>query len=189
MPKMTFPQNSSPSQQSQEISLSQDQLQKIGLLILCLAVTLSIIGGFVSPHDNEGNPILLLPEVKAVEDYRRSAQGWTEHLWILDGEIASLMETDSQGDLFTQSRQAQQMLEHAVTLAKEVDQTQTPAAAIGFHEQMYSAAMAYLEAARSGMRWVSAPETDRRADAETKLEQARSARKVLEANQWISRGH
>lgn len=185
---MTFPQNSSPSQQSQEISFSQEQIQKIGITILCLAMILSIIGGFVSPYDNEGKPILLLPEVKGVEDYRRSAQIWTEQLRTLDGEIASLMETDSQGDLFTQSRQAQQMLEHAVALAKEVDQTHTPAAAMGFHEQMYSAAMTYLEAARSGMRWVSAPEPDRKTDAKTKLEQARSARKVLEANQWI-RGH
>jgi hypothetical protein len=185
---MTFPQNDPGSQHVQEISLSQEQLQKIELFILCLAVLFSSIGGFVSPHDYEGNPILLLPEVKAVEDYRRSAQIWTEQLRTLDGEIASLMETDSQGDLFTQSRQAQQMLEHAVALAKEVDQTQTPAAAMGFHEQMYSAAMIYLEAARSGMRWVSAPEPDRKTDAESKLEQARSARKVLEANQWI-RGH
>jgi hypothetical protein len=185
---MTFPQNDPGSPHVQEISLSQEQLQKVGLFILCLAVLFSIIGGFVSPHDNEGNPILLLPEVKAVENYRRSAQAWTEQLRTLDGEIASLMETDSQGDLFTQSRQAQQMLEHAVALAKEVDQTHTTAAAMGFHEQMYSAVMAYLESARSGMRWVSAPETDRKADAQSKLEQARSARKLLEANQWI-RGH
>lgn len=182
---MTFPQNDQGSINVQEISLSQEHLQKIGFFILCLAVIFSIIGGFVSPHDNERNPILLLPEVKAVEDYRRSAQAWTEQLRTLDGEIAGLMETDSQGDLFTQSRQAQQMLEHAVALAKEVDQTHMPAAAMGFHEQMYNAAMTYLEAARSGMRWVSAPEPDRKADAQSKLEQARSARNVLEANQWI----
>ena len=185
---MTFPQSNQGSRYDQEISLSQEQMQKMGLIILCLAVILSSIGGFVSPYDNQGKPILLLPEVKAVEDYRRSAQSWTEQLRTLDGEIASLMESDSQGDLFTQSRQAQQMLEHAVALAKKVDQTQTPAAAMGFHEQLYSAAMAYLEAARSAMRWVSAPEPNRKADAESKLEQARSARKVLEANQWI-RGH
>ena len=61
------------------------------------------------------------------------------------------------------------MLQHAVDLAKQVDQTQTPAAALGYHEQMYSAAMAYLEAARAGMRWVSAPEQVAKDEAQAKL--------------------
>ncbi len=33
------------------------------------------------------------------------------------------------------------MLQHDVDLAKQVDQTQTPAAALGYHEQMYTAAI------------------------------------------------
>lgn len=154
---MTF-QPSEPSRPSDEIVLSQEQLQKIGIVILCLVVLLSVIGFIVSPSDGDGRPILLSPDVKAVEDYRWSAQAWMEQLRTLDGEIAGILQTDNQGDLFTQSQQVQQMLQHAVDLAKQVDQTQTPAAALGYHEQMYSAAMAYLEAARAVMRWVSAPE-------------------------------
>jgi hypothetical protein len=182
---MTFPPNDS-SQGGGEITLSQEQLQKIGIGLLCLVVLLSIVGYFASPKDRDGKPILLSPEVKAVEDYRRSAQSWLDQLRTLDGEIAGLLQTDSQGDLFTQSRQAQQMLQHAVDLAKQVDQKQTPAAALGYHEQIYAAAMAYLEAARAGMRWVSAPEGSRKEDAQGKLGQAQAARKTLEDNPWMN---
>lgn len=181
---MTF-QPSEPSRQNDEIMLSQELLQKIGFVILCLVVLVSVIGFFVSPRDGDGRPILLSPDVKAVEDYRRSAQSWMEQLRTLDGEIAGLLQTDNHGDLFSQSRQAQQMLQHAVDLAKQVDQTQTPAAALGYHEQMYSAAMVYLEAARAGMRWVSAPEQSRKDEAQAKLVQAQAERKTLEDNAWM----
>lgn len=181
---MTF-QPSDPNAISVEIVLSESQIQKIGIIILCLMIFLSIIGFFVSPRDGEGKPILLSPEVKAVEDYRRYAQFWMQQLRALDSEIAGLLQTDRAGDLFTQSRQAQQMLEHAVELAKQVDQTQTPAAALGYHEQMYAATMNYLEAARAGMRWVSAPEQARKDEALAKLDQSRAARKTLENNAWM----
>lgn len=181
---MTFQPNES-DQGSDEITLSQEQMQRVGIVLLCLVVVFSALGYFISPRDRDGKPILLSPEVKAVEDYRRSAQSWMDQLGTLEGEIAGLLQTDSQGDLFTQSRQAQQMLQHAVDLAKRIDQTQTPAAAIGYHEQMYAAAMAFLEAARAGMRWVSAPEPSRKEDAQVKLGQAQAARKILEDNAWM----
>jgi len=182
---MTF-QPSDPNEASVEIALSEAQIQKVGITILCLMMLLSVVGFFVSPRDGEGMPILLSPEVKAVEDYRRSAQSGMEQLRVLDSEIAGLLQTNQQGDLFTQSRQAQQMLEHAVDLARQVDQTQTPAAALGYQEQMYAATMNYLEAARAGMRWVSAPEQARMDEAQTKLDQARAARNTLENNTWMS---
>lgn len=181
---MTF-QPSEPSRQSDEVVLSQVQLQKIGIVIFCLAVLLSIVGYFASPRDRDGKPILLSPEVKAVEDYRRSAQSWMDQLRVLDSQIAGVMQTENQGDLFTQSRQAQEMLQHAVDLAKQVDQTRTPAAALGYHEQMYAASIAYLEAARAAMRWVSAPEQARKDEAQAKLSQAQAARKTLEENAWM----
>lgn len=182
---MTF-QPSDPNENSGEMVLSEAQIQRAGIIILCLVMLLSIVGFFVSPRDGEGKPILLSPEVKAMEDYRRSAQYWMDQLRALDGEIAGLLQTDRDGDLFTQSRQAQQMLEHAVDLAKQVDQTQTPAAALGYHEQMYTATITYLEAARSGMRWVSAPEQARKDEALAKLDQARAARNTLENNAWMA---
>jgi hypothetical protein len=57
---------------------------------------------------------------------------------------------------------------------------------MGYHEQMYAAVMAYLEAARSGMRWVSAPEPSRKEEAQAKLDQAQATRKTLEDNPWMN---
>ena len=108
-----------------------------------------------------------------------------DQLRVLDSQIAGVLVTENQGDLFTRSRQAQEMLQHAVDLTKQVDQTETPAAALGYHEQMAAASMAYLEAARSAMRWVSAPEQTRKDEAQAKLSQAQTARKTLEENAWM----
>lgn len=88
-----------------------------------------------------------------MEDYRRSAQPWMDYLRALDIEITGLLQTDREDGLFTRSRMAQQMLEHVVELARQVDQTQIPADAPGYHEQMYDATLNYLEAARAVMRW------------------------------------
>ncbi len=57
-----------------EIHISEEKLQKFGLVLLGIAVLFTIIGAMVSPLDDQGKPVLLLPEVKEVEDYRRSAQ-------------------------------------------------------------------------------------------------------------------
>lgn len=168
------------------IQLSEEQLQRIGLILLGIVVLLTIIGGFVTPLDNQGKPVLLLPEVKAVEDYRRSAQSWITEMNVLDGEIARVIAADQQGDLFTQSRSAQQTLQHAVELAQKVDRTRVPPIGMGLHELALSTTMTYLEAARSAMQWVSAPEKGNLETATLKLEDARKMKLVLEANQWLS---
>jgi hypothetical protein len=83
------------------IQVSEEKLQKFGWILLGVAVLFTMIGVFVSPLDDQGKPVLLLPEVKAVEDYRRSAQSWISELVVLDGEIAHVIAADQQGDLFT----------------------------------------------------------------------------------------
>ena len=50
-----------------EIQISEEKLQKLGWMLLSLAVIFTLIGAFVSPMDKQGKPVLLLPEVKAVE--------------------------------------------------------------------------------------------------------------------------
>ena len=96
----------SPSIETNEIQISEGKLQQIGVIVLILAIAFTIIGGLTSPHDESGKPVLLLPEVKAFEDYRGAARGWLIELNNLDGEISSLLSEEGQGDLFTQSRQA-----------------------------------------------------------------------------------
>ena len=176
----------SSSDSPKEIEISEERLQRIGLIILALAVIFSVIGGFTSPLEEKGKPVLLLPEVKAFEDYRRSGQDWLQQMVVLDTEIDGVLAGDNSGDLFTQSRQAQQMLQHAVNLAKDIDQAVVPAAAAGIHEQLYSASMAYLEVSRQTMRWVSAPDNAQKEQINTKLDEARQARITLEDNPWLN---
>lgn len=170
----------------QEIQISEEKLQQIGIIVLILAVVFSAIGYFVSPLDEAGKPVLLLPEVKAFEDYRGSARAWVGKLNNLDTEITALLSDAGPGDLFTQSRQAQQMLQHAVELSQEVDRVRVPAAATGIHEQIYSASMAYLEVARLTMQWVGAPVSAKKEEINAKLAQTRNLKANLEKNQWVN---
>jgi len=168
-----------------DITISEDQIQRIGLILIGLAILFTVIGTLVSPLDETGKPILLLPEVKAVEDYRQSAKDWISELTILDGEITKVIAENQQGDLFSKSRFAQQTLQHAVDLAQQVDRTKVPPIGLGLHEKMLSASISYLEAARSAMQWISAPDQKNLKQAKTFLENARLLRTDLEYNQWL----
>jgi len=173
------------NQSDPEIHISEEKLQKLGWILLSLAVIFTIIGALVSPLDEQGKPVLLLPEVKAVEDYRRSAQAWISELTVLDGEIAHVIAAEQQGDLFSQSRSAQQTLQHAVELTQQVDRTRVPPIGMGLHEQFLSTTLSYLEAARSALQWVSAPEQKNQDQAIQILEDARQLKSELEKNKWL----
>ena len=168
-----------------EIHISEEKLRKFGLILMGIAVLFTIIGAFVSPLDEQGKPVLLLPEVMEVENYRRSAQDWVSELSVLDGEIANVLAAQQQGDLFSQSRSAQQTLQHAVELAQEVDRAKVPPIGMGLHEQLLSTTMSYLEAARSALQWVSAQEKNNLDQATQKLADSRMMKSDLEKNQWL----
>jgi len=168
-----------------EIEISEERLQRIGIILLAAVILFATIGGFTSPRDENGKPVLLLPEVKAFEDYRRSAQFWLEQMTYLDTEITGVLGEQASGDLFTRSRQAQQMLQRAVNLAKVIDQAKVPAAAAGIHDQISTTGLYYLDAARLTMRWVGAPEEAARVAIDEKLEQSRNGRNALQENQWL----
>ncbi len=173
------------NQSDPEIHISEEKLRKLGWILLGLAVVFTIIGALVSPLDEQGKPVLLLPEVKAVEDYRRSAQIWISELTVLDGEIAYVIAAEQQGDLFSQSRSAQQTLQHAVELAQQVDRTRVPPIGMGLHEQILSTTLSYLEAARSALQWISAPEQKNQDQAIQILADARQLKSELEKNKWL----
>jgi hypothetical protein len=169
-----------------EIRISEEQVQKAGWGFAVIAVLFIIIGFFVSPVDDLGKPILLLPDVKAVKDYRQTGISWVVEMKGLDGEIASILDETNTGDLFSRSRAAQTALQHAVSLAQEIDQSEVPAVGVGIHEQFIDASIGYLEAARYAMQWISTPQDDIRANALLSLEQARGILAELEQNQWIA---
>jgi hypothetical protein len=173
------------NQDEPEIHIPEERLHKFGIVLLGIAVLFTIIGVMVSPLDDQGKPVLFLPEVKAVEDYRRSAQSWMTRLTALDGEIAQVIDMHQHGDLFTQSRSAQQTLQHAVDLAQQVDRARVPPIGMGLHEKMLSTTLSYLEAARSALQWVGAPEKNNQDSAVQKLAEARRMKSDMEENQWL----
>ncbi|TLM99997.1 hypothetical protein FDZ73_20615 [bacterium] len=177
----------SPSGNPNAIEVSEELLQRTGLILLAILLVFTIIGAFISPLDEHGKPVLLLPEVNAFEEYRRSGNQWIKQMKDLDTQISGVLSNEHAGDLFTQSRQAQQMLQNAVSLAKEIDQVDAPIAATGIQDQFYATIMIYLDTARSTMRWVTAPEEGLNQEIEQKLGQARSERVTLESNKWLTR--
>ncbi|NMC34078.1 MAG: hypothetical protein GYA36_16705 [Veillonellaceae bacterium] len=180
---MAFEPNN-PPEETETLEVHLDTFQRIGVLLLVFAVIFSVIGYFVSPHDEDGKPILLLPEVRQMETYRRSANGWIQTFQALDSQIASVA-ANQQSDLFAQSREAQNALQQAVRLAQEVDRTAFPPSAISLHDDLAGTSLAYLEAARKMMIWVGAPEETNRAQLDTALITARQSYQTLEKNKWL----
>ena len=155
-------------------------------LLLPLALFLALMGALSSPRDTQGRPLLLLPDVKAVEGYRRSMSSASAEMQLLDGEIAALL-AGQNTDLFTQSRQAQVAFEHALRITQEVDVLTAPPALDGLRGTAEGTTSAYLEAARLALRWVSLPEETNRTTAENSLAQARQQLKTLEESKWMAK--
>ena len=80
-----------------EIEIPVRKLKQSGWVLLGLVILFTILGGLVSPLDTEGKPVLLLPEVKAVEDYRRSARKWLREITVLEGEITQVFSQEGGG--------------------------------------------------------------------------------------------
>ena len=168
-----------------EIQISETTIHRFGWGVLLVLLSLTIIGLLVSPRDQFGKPILLLPDVKAVQEYRKSAQQWLIELDNIDGQINQLLSTEASGDLFTQSKNGQQMLQQAMDLAQEVDKIEVNSFMWGFLEQMNNVVLMYLQSARLTMQWISAPSDDLREQANNTLELARESRRILENNKWL----
>ncbi|MCX6053685.1 MAG: hypothetical protein NTZ74_01990 [Chloroflexi bacterium] len=168
-----------------EIRISEEGLQRVGLLFLGALAIFTILGVLVSPLDDQRKPILLLPEVRKMEAYRRSAREWIADLSTIDGEIDGVLAAQQQGDLFTRSAAAERTLQQALQLADQIEGTRVPPIGTGLQTQLVSTTMGYLEAARSALLWVSAPQSENLALALQNLEAARQERSALEQNQWL----
>ena len=170
----------------QEIQITEETLQYLGWILCGLAAIFVFIGLLVSPIDDQGRPVLLLPDVKAVEEYRKQAQNWLLEIDDLDGEVINLLAGDQQGDLFSKSRIAQNTLEHAVKIAQEVDRCEVPLVGAGFHENFLSMVLSYLEASRAALQWISMPEEENLNQAVELFESSRQMKAELEINPWLT---
>jgi len=152
-----------------------------GIIVLLLG-----LGLVVSPRDKDNRPILLLPDVKAVEDYRRALVSWHGRLLELDGRIARVLSNNYGGDLFSQSSEGQKILNETVQLLQEMDQTETPPAAVPARDMVILAGSATLGASRSMLAWISAPTPTNLSLAQQALDGARATLSDLEASQWMA---
>ncbi len=155
------------------------------LLAVSLMVVLAGIGYGVTPRVADGRPVLLLPDVHAVETYRRQAVRWVEAWHDLDTHLRSSL-TDTSGELLEQSRLAQSDFETAVELARQVDGLEAPPALFGLRDQAAQTATAYVDATAALNRWLSAPSEENRAALDEADQRAFGALTMIQSNEWIT---
>lgn len=165
------------------------EVRRNTLLMAAIGAVLAILGGlgyFATPHNQDGRPVLLLPDVRAVEQYRRSASEWAIALRVLDGDLRQIQTVGGTDyDLLATSQETQQAFRQVIAIARDVDRVQPPASLIGLHDQVMATALAYLDAGIALSRWVSAPSEENRLAAEQALVRANEKLAVLEANEWL----
>jgi hypothetical protein len=153
------------------------------LVILAMLVLLAI-GGIASPRNEDGRPLLLLPDVRSVEDYRRLAREMDKQLLLVDGKIAATLGGDV-NDLFDQTRRAQDAFEQILHISEELDRQDAPPALVGLKDDLNQTAISYLEAARLTLRWLSIPNQTNIELAQAKLADAQAKLTELEKSQWL----
>ena len=152
--------------------------------VVVLLVALIGMGVAVSPRDENGRPVLLSPNVRAVELYRRHALRWVGDWQVLSSELRRVLEEE--GELLAINTRVQRGFEQAIALAHDVETSEAPASLVGLHDQATATAQAFVEASLAVARWVSAPTDEHRQKAVQALASADETLKSLEANEWLS---
>lgn len=156
-----------------------------GLASLAILL-ITLLGWWQSPVEQiTGRPLLLIPEVKAIVDYQAKSRGWMDAFQSLDAALSGLL-LDTNGDLFSQSQQGNRVLQQAVELAQTVDQTEAPATLVGWHSQLKTISLAYLDAARLALRFIGASSPENHNAAQAALEQARKQMESAETSEWMA---
>ena len=156
----------------------------LSTLVVLALLALLAIGGIASPRGPEGRPLLLLPDVKAVHDYRQLARETSKELRLVDGKISAAL-AGNVDDLFGQTRRAQEAFEHILRISEQLDRQNAPPALIGLKEDLNQTAMGYLEATRLTLRWLSTPSQANHEQAQARLAEARAGLNELEKSQWL----
>lgn len=149
-------------------------------------VILLALGYLFSPRDRDNRPILLLPDVKAVEDYRVALIRWQTQSKELDSQISTILSGRFGSDLFTTSREAQKMIDSGVRLISDIDQQRTPTVATPARAMATRMASEYLEAARATLVWTTTPTAGNHEKAQMHLERARRYLIEMETSEWMT---
>ena len=154
------------------------------VLAVSAVVVLAVVGYQASPRDAVGRPVLLLPDVRAVELYRRDVVHWVTEWQAIDENLTQVM-ANTDTDLLSRSRQAQRAFDRAVVLAQDVDGTEAPPALLGLQELSVANGNGYIDAGAAITRWLSVPSDENRVDAEEALGRASAVLAALGTNEWI----
>jgi len=155
------------------------------LLGILGAVIVLVLGAGSTPHDSQGRPLLLLPQMRSVEDYQRAAQGWASQLEVLDGGLGGLLQANS-ADILAESGQAEQELERSAMIAQAIEGRDPPPALAGLAAELGQTAQAYQEAAGAAAQAVSIPDGGHLRTAQSALGKAREDLEDLEKNPWLT---
>ena len=147
-------------------------------------VVCALLGNAVSPRDATGMPMLYSPSVRAMEQYRRQAEAWLAAMGDVDRQVTWLLTAGEVGtdpaQLYSLSQDAQQVVDQAESLARDVVFISPPPALSGLHDEVRSAVEMYLQAATLAAQWTGAPEQERYRAAVEALGTARAMRTELE---------
>ena len=157
----------------------------LATLMVGVVMLLPMLGFAVSPRDADGRPVLLLPDVRAVELYRRQVTSWVSYWTGVDETLNEVLNGDV-AQLLALSRKAQRAFEQSAALARDVDASESPPALLGLRDLSTQVAADYVGASVAVARWLSAPSTENRVAAEEALAIAREGLASLESNEWIS---
>ena len=153
-----------------ELEFSRRALYTMGATIT-LAL-LAFLGRAVTPIDDDGQPLVLSPAYVATVRYLKMAQGWLDRLVQIDADLTEVMET--QGNIYTQGRDAERAFEKALSVAREIEQGKAPPALASLQAALTQSAHACVQAARAALLYVSAPSAENRQAVDGALDAARS---------------
>ncbi len=160
------------------------------LLLITLTVSgLHTVGVAVTPRDDDGALMILVPSLWATQRYREQVYGWIDELAEIDDRLTALLDQDvdaaNSTELYTLGQEMQVVGELAFALEQRITFANSPVAMVGLGEQAKITAKAYLGSAVLTSRWLNAPsETGQQAALES-LDQARSQRETLKNSRWL----
>jgi hypothetical protein len=152
-------------------------------IVILVVLLLYLIGQGASPRDAAGHPLLLSPQRRAVLHYLNRCRDWAGRLEILRGRLDRLtpaangdrQPAASAGDLYRLTQQAQDALDDAALLLREVEQTGVPAPMTGVYNLAIASAQAHLAWAEAVNAYIGAPSAQAAQDLAAKQKAAHNA--------------
>ena len=139
---------------------------------ILFVVVLTLLGWTVTPVNAAGDPLVLSPAYVATMRYLKTAQGWLETLQQVDANLVETM--GGTGNLYRQGRDAEKAFERMLAIAREIEQAKIPPSLMALQSVIEQSAVAYVQAARSVLVYVSAPSEENQQAVIQGLETART---------------